>query len=146
MSQGVEAWHLRPGDRLPRLVRYPTRVTCFLFAVAWWTPHRVHYDVEWAAHEGYGDVIVPGLLLNEYVVAAVTSWTGDPTTLRRLSVRYTAPAVAGDTLTLEPVVTDIDEVSGLRTVTFAFEMLRQDDAKLLFGEATVVAPLAATAK
>jgi len=135
---------LVPGVRLTPLIRRPTRITCFLFAVAWWTPHRVHYDLEWAAHEGYGDVMVPGLLLNEYAVTAVTSWTGDPSTLRRLTVRYTAPAVAGDTLTIEPLVTGVSALNGLRNITFGFEMRRQDGVEVLVGEAVVAVPSADT--
>jgi hydroxyacyl-ACP dehydratase HTD2-like protein with hotdog domain len=131
---------LVPGAHLPVLVRRPTRVTCFLFAVAWWTPHRVHYDVEWAAQEGYDDVMVPGLLLNEYVVTALTAWTGDPTSLRRLTVRNTAPALAGDTLRVTSEVTGVTEGDGVRTVALSFEMLRQDDRRILVGEARVEVP------
>jgi acyl dehydratase len=142
---------IRPGDRLPDLVRTPTRVTCFLFAVAWWAPHRVHYDVELAREEGYVDVMVPGLLLNEYVVSAVTSWTGDPTTLRKMTIRNTAPVFAGDTVKVESEVTAVrksESIGGVThdrvlAITFEYKMTKGDGQPVASGSALVEVPLPA---
>lgn len=129
------------GTRLTPLVRSPTRVTCFLFAVAWWTPHRVHYDVDWARHEGYDDVMVPALLLNEYAVTALTSWSGDPGTLRRMTVRNLAPALAGDTITVEPVVAAATERDGCRVITIDFTLTKQGPVQVATGQGIVEVPL-----
>ncbi len=128
------------GTRLSSLVRSPTRITCFLFAVAWWTPHRVHYDVEWARHEGYDDLMVPGLLLNEYAVTALTSWTGDPSTLRRLTVKNLAPAFAGDTITIEPVVADTTERAGCRVITIDFTLTKGGPVQVASGRGVIELP------
>jgi hydroxyacyl-ACP dehydratase HTD2-like protein with hotdog domain len=138
-AAGVEATAraLTPGAHLPALIRSPTRVSCFLFAVAWWAPHRVHYDVEWAHHEGYGDVMVPGLLLNEYVVTALTSWTGDPSTLRRLTVRNTAAAFAGETLTIDAAVVDVAASEGSVTLTLDFTMVKDGGVQVAGGRGVV---------
>jgi 3-methylfumaryl-CoA hydratase len=131
---------LAPGTRLPALVRTPTRVTCFLFAVAWWTPHRVHYDVEWARHEGYEDLMVPGLLINEYAVTAVTSWTGDPSHLRHLTIRNTGPAFAGDTITVAAEVAETVSRNDHTAITFDFTVVKQGDQPVATGRATVAVP------
>jgi hypothetical protein len=34
-----------PGDALPVLHRTATRLTLFLFGVAYWTSNRIHYDL-----------------------------------------------------------------------------------------------------
>jgi hydroxyacyl-ACP dehydratase HTD2-like protein with hotdog domain len=135
-----QARRLTTGSALPALVRTPTRVTCFLFAVAWWTPHRVHYDVEWAREEGYEDLMVPGLLINEYVVTAVTSWTGDPSNLRRLTIRNTGPAFAGDTVTVAGEVAEAVRQEDRTVITFDFTVVKQGDQPVATGRATVEVP------
>jgi len=120
----AQARALVPGSQMPDVVRTPTRVSCFLFAVAWWAPHRVHYDIELARAEGYEDVMVPGLLLNEYVVSALTGWTGDPLNLRRMDIRNLAPAYAGDRLLIESSVAEVADHGERVEVTFQYEITR----------------------
>jgi hydroxyacyl-ACP dehydratase HTD2-like protein with hotdog domain len=132
-----EARSLTPGRHLASAVFSPTRVTCFLFAVAWWTPHRVHYDVELARAEGYADVMVPGLLLTEYVVTALTSWTGDPTSLRQMNIRHLAPAFAGDTLTVDTEVVDVALGSDAAVIVADFTMSKASQIQVVGGRATV---------
>ncbi|MDT7773487.1 MAG: hypothetical protein QOC67_2411 [Pseudonocardiales bacterium] len=46
----------------------------FLFGVAYWTSHRIHYDPEWARAEGFGDLLVTANLLSAYSVEGVAGW------------------------------------------------------------------------
>ena len=98
---------VRIGDELPTATRTPTRLTLFLFGVAYWTAHRIHYDVENARAEGYEDVLVTANLLSGYLAALTTRWAGDPGCLRTLTERNVSPAVAGDELTIRGSVTDL---------------------------------------
>ena len=59
------------GDSLGSCERTATRVGMFLFGVAHWTAHRIHYDTEWARREGYPDVLVPGPLMSAWQVELV---------------------------------------------------------------------------
>lgn len=127
----------RPGSVLPEVHRTPTRVTCFLFAVAWWAPHRVHYDVEWARQDGFDEVMVPGLLISEYVVFALTSWSGDPCHLRRLTVRNTGPAFAGENLTVRAQVAEVVPGEDRTAVTFDFSVSKDGDQSVATGQGTV---------
>jgi hydroxyacyl-ACP dehydratase HTD2-like protein with hotdog domain len=88
------------GDSIGTAVYTPTRVTLFLFGVAHWTAHRIHYDTEWARAEGYPDVVVVGQLLSAWQVNLLSSWAGDPSCLRHFTERNTGLAFAGETLTV----------------------------------------------
>jgi 3-methylfumaryl-CoA hydratase len=127
----------QPGTAIPEVHRTPTRVTCFLFAVAWWAPHRVHYDIEWAHQEGFDDVMVPGLLISEYVVTALTSWTGDPCHLRLLSIRNTGPAFAGDNLTVSAQVAGVVADRDRTAVTFDFSVSKEGGQSVATGQGTI---------
>ncbi len=100
----------------------------------------MHYDVEWAREEGYEDLMVPGLLINEYVVTAVTSWTGDPSNLRRLTIRNTGPAFAGDTVTVAGEVAEAVRQEDRTVITFDFTVVKQGDQPVATGRATVEVP------
>jgi 3-methylfumaryl-CoA hydratase len=91
---------VRVGDSIGSIEYTPNRVTLFLFGVAHWTPHRIHYDVEWARGEGYPDVLVTAQLMSAWQIGLVTRWAGDPRYLRRFTERNLGPAYAGDTLTV----------------------------------------------
>jgi hydroxyacyl-ACP dehydratase HTD2-like protein with hotdog domain len=102
------------GESIGTAVYTPTRVTLFLFGVAHWTAHRIHYDPEWAHAEGYPDVVVVGQLLSAWQVNLISDWAGDPSLLRRFTERNVGLAFAGETLTVtgEVVAVRPDE-SGL---------------------------------
>lgn len=89
---------VRLGEELPRESHAVTRVTLFLFGIAYFTSHRIHYDVEYARDGGFDDVLVTANLLSAYSVGLLTRWAGDPTAVRSLEERNLAPAIAGDTV------------------------------------------------
>jgi hydroxyacyl-ACP dehydratase HTD2-like protein with hotdog domain len=131
---------VRPGDQLPVLQRRPTRVTMFLFGVAYWTSHRIHYDVEAARAEGFDDILVTANLLSAYNVELLTSWTGDPFCVLELEERNVAPALAGDGLTVTGRVLDVAEAAGRRTARCALAITKTDATTVLTGEAVIILP------
>jgi hydroxyacyl-ACP dehydratase HTD2-like protein with hotdog domain len=132
-----------PGDPLPTVVRTPDRLAILLWCIAYWAPHRIHSDAEWARGEHYGDVVVNGPLINEYVVASLAEWSGDPTCLRRFRVRQQATAVAGDTLTARTSVRRVepDDGDGVRRVVCGFDVTKQYGTLIASGEATLALPV-----
>lgn len=120
--------------------RRPTRVTLFLFGVAFWTPHRIHYDVEAARAEGFGDVLVTANLLSAYNVQLLTSWTGDPHCVLELEERNVAPALAGNALTVTGKVLDVAVVEGHRAARCALTITKDDATTVVTGEALVNLP------
>ena len=132
------------GESLPPLVQRATNLSLFLFGVAYWTSHRIHYDRDHARSEGYDDVLVTGPLMNAYAVRALTGWAGDPGALRRFAVRFLAPAYAGDSLAVTASVTGKhpDPANGEGRVDCEFRIARQDGTAVVSGSATLALPLA----
>jgi hydroxyacyl-ACP dehydratase HTD2-like protein with hotdog domain len=132
--------HVAVGDELPSMIRRPTRVTLFLFGVAYWTPHRIHYDVEAARAEGFDDVLVTANLLSAYNAELLTRWTGDPHCVLELEERNVSPAVAGVTLTVGGRVTALGEHRGLSTARCSLSMVDDHGGVVVDGTALVLLP------
>ena len=132
---------VRTGEALPPLARRATNVSVFLFGVAYWAPHRIHYDRDHARSEGYEDVLVTAPLMNAYAVRALTEWAGDPGCLRRFAARNLAPAYAGDTLTVTASVVAKRPGEDEGRVDCEFEVARQDGSAVARGTATLGLPL-----
>ena len=122
------------GDELPPLTVTPTNVSIFLFGVAYWTPHRVHYDKEWARSEGYDDVLVTGPLMSGYLVRMLTAWSGDDRSLKQLSTRYHALAFAGEELVVRGTVTAKDAIG---SVTVRVSIAKGGSTDVVSGEAVI---------
>lgn len=125
-------------EALPVLHRRPTRLTMFMFGIAHFTPHRIHYDVETARAEGFEDVLVTANLLSAYNVELLTQWTGNPHCLVELEERNVSPAVAGDLLTITGRVLDVGVADGRRTARCSLQITKEDGAIVVSGSATVI--------
>jgi len=64
------------GDELPPMTKNASRAQLFLFSAATDNPHRIHYDKEYAATEGYPDVLVHGPLQGAWLHQYVADWAG----------------------------------------------------------------------
>lgn len=111
------------GDVLPTLRVTVTEVSNFLFGVAFWTAHRVHYDKELARAEGFDAPLVSGALMSAYASRVLVQWAGHPHAVRRVTSRNLASAVVGDTLDITGRVESVDP-GGL--VTCALTVSRGD--------------------
>ncbi|MBO9524100.1 MAG: acyl dehydratase [Nocardioidaceae bacterium] len=101
---------LRIGDRIPELRRTPTRVQLFRYSAITWNTHRIHVDPEYAAEEGYPDVLVQSHLHGAFLVSLCTDWIGTAGRLVRLEVSVKRFAVPGDVLVCAGEVTGIEPV------------------------------------
>jgi hydroxyacyl-ACP dehydratase HTD2-like protein with hotdog domain len=126
------------SEALPVLHRRPTRLTVFMFGIAHFTPHRIHYDVETARAEGFDDVLVTANLLSAYNVELLTRWTGNPHCLVELEERNVSPAVAGDLLTITGRVLDVGVTDGRRTARCSLQITKGDGTIVVSGSATVI--------
>ena len=111
----------------------------FLFGVAYWTAHRIHYDSDWARLEGYRDVLVPGPLMTAWQVDLVAAWAGSPAALVAMADRNIAPAFPGDVLVVAGEVTAIEHGPDGTAVT-CNTSVRCDDRDLVAGTYTVQLP------
>ena len=125
------------GDELLPLTVTPTNVSIFLFGVAFWTPHRVHYDKEWARSEGYDDVLVTGPLMTGYLVRMLTAWSGDAMAVKRIALRNHAPAFAGDELTVRGAVSSVVSNDSGGEAVIAVSIVKNGADEVVSGDAAV---------
>jgi hydroxyacyl-ACP dehydratase HTD2-like protein with hotdog domain len=127
------------GDSLGSVEHTATRVGMFLFGVAHWTAHRIHYDTEWARQEGYPDVLVPGPLMSAWQVELVTAWAGSPRALVSMEDRNRAPAHPGEVLTVIGEVVAVEHGADGTDVTCETSV-RSGDREVVTGRHVVHLP------
>ena len=120
------------GESIGSVERVPTKVGLFLFGVAHWTAHRIHYDADWARHEGYPDVLVTGPLMTAWQADLVVAWAGAATALRSMEDRIVASAHPGERLRVSGEVTAVQHDDAGTTVTCATRV-RADDRDVVTG-------------
>jgi hydroxyacyl-ACP dehydratase HTD2-like protein with hotdog domain len=136
-----------PGSMLPELVEHVDIVTNFMFGVALFTAHRLHYDQVGAELDGFTAPVIPGTLMSAYVARLLVDWTGDPTCIRRLTNRNLATEVVGHDIRVSGTVTGVDEVTGdageaRRRLTCALSVV--SDGRVLVESTAVVEVVVAT--
>jgi hydroxyacyl-ACP dehydratase HTD2-like protein with hotdog domain len=128
------------GDTVGTVERVPTRVGMFLFGVAHWTAHRIHYDEKWARQEGYPDVLVPGPLMGAWQLDLVAAWAGSASAVKAMEDRNIGSAFPGDVLTISGEVTEVEHDDHGTTVRCSTRV-RTGDRDIVAGAYTVRLPL-----
>jgi hydroxyacyl-ACP dehydratase HTD2-like protein with hotdog domain len=138
---------VRVGDRLPTAVHRPTEVQLFRYCATTWNSHRIHFDRDYAASEGYPNVLVQSHLHGAFLTALCTDFAGERGRVVRLAYSVRRFACPGDTLRCEGTVTGV-EMSGDGGATIVSELreIREsDDVVCAQGEAEIYLPARGTA-
>src|SRR5207342_1123589 len=98
----------RDGDRLPEQRHVPTRLQLFRYSSVTWNSHRIHFDPDYAAQEGYPDMLVQSHLHGAFLTSLCTDWHGVDGQLRGLGVTVKRFAVPGDVLVCGGVITKLE--------------------------------------
>ena len=69
----------------------------------------IHIDPEFGKMVGLGGAILQGLCTLAFAAKTVTDWTGDPGRLKKIKCRFSAPVMMEDTISIQGVVTDVQE-------------------------------------
>ncbi|GAA0899594.1 MULTISPECIES: hotdog family protein [Streptomyces violaceusniger group] len=64
------------GQVCPPRAYSHSRVQLFRFSAVSWNAHRIHYDAEFAASEGFADVVVQSTLHGEMLGRYALEWAG----------------------------------------------------------------------
>lgn len=112
MSVPVNDREIGAGFEIPPLVKRPSQVALFRYSAVTWNGHRIHYDRDYAATEGYPNVLVQGHLHGAYLTQMLMDWVGTAGRLERLQWSNRRPAFPGDTLTCRGHVTQVVEQGG----------------------------------
>jgi acyl dehydratase len=139
MTAGISG-EIQIGQALPDLRRTVTKVGLFLFGVAHWTAHRIHWDEEYARAAGFRGALVTANLLSAINAELVTNWAGREARLRRLEERNVGSAVAGDTVVAKGVVSAVESTPEGDLVTCVLEMSTDAGVVVVTGEASVLLP------
>jgi len=101
-------------------------------------PNPIHLDPEAVRRLGMGDRVVnQGPANQAYLVNMLTRFAGDPTAVRRITVRFLGNVFAGDRVECRGRVTEVDRDRGL--VTVELEEVVGDRA-VMSGTAVVALP------
>lgn len=133
---------VRVGDSLPEVVRVPSRLQVFRYSAVTWNSHRIHFDSDYAAAEGYPDVLVQSHLHGAFLTTLCTSWMGDAGRLSQLEVTVKRFALPGDKLRCRGTITELipaDDDQGLVRIALT-ETRESDEVVCAAGSATVVLP------
>lgn len=134
---------VRVGDRLPELRRVPTRLQVYQYSAVTWNSHRIHFDPDYAAAEGYPDVLVQSHLHGAFLASLCTGWMGSAGRLRQLAVSVRRFAVPGDVLFCGGEVMAAEHTAdGRGLVHLDLKEIREsDDAVCAIASAIVALPL-----
>ncbi len=111
-ASGVAFADVQVGMAVPELVYEPTNLGLFQFAAVTWQAHRIHYDKDYAVHEGYPNVVVQASLHGAYLGRLLTRWAHPHGRLVELEWSNRQYAAVEDKLTFRGVVVDRYERDG----------------------------------
>jgi 3-hydroxybutyryl-CoA dehydratase len=126
------------GDEIPEFSIQLEQMMLWQYAGASGDFNPIHVDKEFGEKVGLGGTIAHGLSSMGRMQKAITDWVEDPGRLKKLKVRFAAPAHPGDTVTFSGKVTD-KRVEGGRKLLFLEVGARTHDGAdvLTRGEAVV---------
>ncbi|MPY47974.1 hotdog family protein [Streptomyces acidicola] len=110
-----------------------SRVQLFRFSAVSWNSHRIHYDAEYAALEGFPDAVVQSTLHGETLSRYALEWAGPGAALESVSWRNRATAVAGERLTWSATVRTVEPCDEGTRVTLDVAVHKDDGAPCVTG-------------
>jgi acyl dehydratase len=126
------------GDEIPEFSIQLEQMMLWQYAGASGDFNPIHVDKEFGEKVGLGGTIAHGLSNMGRLQKAITDWIEDPGRLRKLKVRFSAPARPGDTVTFSGKVTDKRVEDGKNLVFLEVGARTQDGVQVLTkGEAVV---------
>lgn len=131
------------GYELEDVRRSPTNVQLFRYCATTWNSHRIHYDKDYAASEGYPNVLVQSHLHGAFLTSYCTNWAGTGGRLLRLEYSVRRFATPGDVLICKgKVIQSKPSADGFRSVQLELVEERESDgAHCAIGGATILLPL-----
>ena len=135
---GMSYDEVKVGDEIPSFSIQLDQMMLWMYSGASGDFNPIHNDKEFGEKVGLGGTIAHGLSSMGRMQKTVTDWIEDPGRLRKLKVRFAAPARPGDTLTFRGKVADKKEEDGRKLVILEVGAETQDGVQVLTkGEAVV---------
>ena len=135
---GVSYKDIKVGDEIPSFSIQLEQMMLWMYSGASGDFNPIHNDKEFGEKVGLGGTIAHGLSSMGRMQKTLTDWIEDPGKLRKLKVRFAAPAHPGDTVTFKGKVTDKKEEDGKNLVVLEVGAETQDGVQVLTkGEAVI---------
>lgn len=126
------------GDEIPEFSITLEQMMLWQYSGASGDYNPIHNDRDFGEKVGLGGTIAHGLSSMGRMQKTITDWTEDPVRLKKLGVRFAAPARPGDTVTFWGKVTDKKEEDGRKLVFLDVGARTQDGVAVLTkGQAVV---------
>lgn len=75
-----------------------SKVRMMMYAAATWNPYQLHWDSDFAKHQGFEEANVAGPMFGDYLAEMLVRWAKDPSRLKTLDYLNRNMAFPGDTL------------------------------------------------
>jgi len=90
---------IQEGDEIPALTKKPTYMQLFMFSAATWNRHLIHYNTEFARHDGLKDVATHRALMGNFLAQMLSEWAGEAGRVSKVEWSVRGGAFPGDVLT-----------------------------------------------
>ncbi len=128
------------GAELPPLTKVPTTIQLFRYSAVTWNAHRIHFEREYAQHEGHPDILVQAHLHGAFLAQMVMDWAGPGARLVSFGWSNRGRAIPGDTLTCTGRVTGKRTDGGRTLVDLEIVEKNQRGEVCAPGKATLMLP------
>lgn len=89
---------IKESLEIPTLIKKPTYMQLFMFSAATWNRHLIHYNTEFAQHDGLKDVAVHRALMGSFLAQMLSNWVGDAGRVAKVEWSVRGSAIPGDSL------------------------------------------------
>jgi len=91
--------NIRENDEVQPLAKKPTHMQLFMFSAVTWNRHLIHYNTEFAKHDGLKDVATHRALMGNFLTQMLSDWVGDFGRVSKVEWSIREGAYPGDVLT-----------------------------------------------
>lgn len=115
------------GDNLPSFDKTFRAADLVAYGGATWDWHRLHYDRDYAQDCSVERPVIDGQMYGAVFAKAISSWLGPRIFIQKLDIKYCSLAYAGDTLTVEGQVVELEIVDDYGLISVAHLLKREGD-------------------
>lgn len=138
MTKTSQLWdNINEGDEIPSITKSPTAMQLFMFSAVTWNRHLIHYNKEYAQHDGLEDVAVHRALLGNFLAQLLTDWLGDTGRITKIEWSVRASAKPGDALTCSGKVLEKRIEDGKQLIDTEIRIENDHGTLIAPGKATV---------
>lgn len=95
---GVLWEEISEGQEVTSLIKKSSYMQLFMFSAVTWNRHLIHYNTEFARHDGLPDVATHRALIGNLLAQMLSNWAGEAGRVAKIEWSVRNTAIPGDTL------------------------------------------------